>query len=188
MYKHAHAYTDIRLYAQTKDTHARWHHCAQREGVCERVWASEREIYMESKKLKLNWKTQGCNNNKNSNNNSKRSSWCGSEYVGREFSPIGICKAALVFVLHIDILQTSTLNARKTHTYEMQQQQQQISKTAQRGKYQKWKTTTKQQLQLESCDLMTFFVFVDHYGLHLHTYIASWVCCTHTHTHTHLPT
>lgn len=145
----------------------------------------EREIYKESKKLKLNWKTQGCNNSKNgNNNNSKRSSWCGSEYEGRQFSPIGICKAALVvFVSHIDILQTSTLSARKTHTYEMQQQQQQISKTAQRGKYQKWKTTTKQQLQLESCDLMTFFVFVDHYGLHLHTYIASWVCSTHTHTH-----
>lgn len=35
----------------------------------------------------------------------------------------------------------------------------------------------QQQLQLESCDLMTFFFLffltksVDHYGLHLHTYV-----------------
>lgn len=69
-----HTHTYRRLYAQTTDIHARWHHCAQREGMCERVRERDIATDIERKKLELNWKTQGCNNNKNSNNNSRRSS------------------------------------------------------------------------------------------------------------------
>lgn len=147
------------------------------------VRVNEIEGESESKKLKSSWKTQGYNNN--SGSSSRSSSWCASKYEDIEFSPIGILKAALVVVA----VKQQYPNYIRMHVHHAECAQNiwnaaDIKKTAQRGKYQKWKTT--KQLQLESCDLMTFFFllffltkFVDHYH-YLHTYTTSRVECVCT--------